>query len=131
MKTMGQRLGVVLCIALALLSAFYAFVVRRVHSGTSFWMIWLVIAIILILLAICSDRLVVKCSPSRTECHYCSDLYPLSALWRSALWRGASSAEWTSTPILISTMWWCLERRCANQVRAKCCGIVLTPQSTI
>ena len=125
---MGQRLGAVLCIALALLSAFYAFVVWRVHSGTSFWMIWLVIAIILILLAICSDRLVVKRSPSRTECHYCSDL---SALWRSALWRGASSAEWTRMPILISTMWWCLERRCANQVRAKCCGIVLTPQSTI
>ena len=75
MKTMGQRLGVVLCIALALLSAFYAFVVRRVHSGTSFWMIWLVIAIILILLAICSNRLIVKRSPSHTECHYCSDLY--------------------------------------------------------
>ena len=55
MKTMGQRLRAVLCIALALSSAFYAFVVWRVHSGTSFWMIWLVIAIILILLAICSN----------------------------------------------------------------------------
>ena len=52
MKTMGRRLGILLCVALALLSAFYAFAVMKARSGTGFWMVWLAIAACLILLAI-------------------------------------------------------------------------------
>ncbi|WP_308747707.1 ElyC/SanA/YdcF family protein [uncultured Bifidobacterium sp.] len=52
MKTMGRRLGILLCVALALLSAFYAFAVMKARSGTGFWMVWLAIAACLILLTI-------------------------------------------------------------------------------
>lgn len=37
MKTMARQIGTVLCMALALLSAFYAFAVMKTHSGTGFW----------------------------------------------------------------------------------------------
>ena len=37
MKMMLRRLAIVVCVALALLSAAYAFAVLRTHSGTGFW----------------------------------------------------------------------------------------------
>lgn len=52
MKTMARQIGTVLCMALALLSAFYAFAVMKTHSGTSFWKVWLVIAAVFALLAV-------------------------------------------------------------------------------
>ena len=36
MKMMLRRLAIVVCVALALLSAAYAFAVLRTHSGTGF-----------------------------------------------------------------------------------------------
>ena len=44
MKMMLRRLAIVVCVALALLSAAYAFAVLRTHSGTGFWKVWLVLA---------------------------------------------------------------------------------------
>lgn len=52
MKTMARQIGTVLCMALALLSAFYAFAVMKTHSGTGFWKVWLVIAAVFALLAV-------------------------------------------------------------------------------
>ena len=51
MKMMLRRLAIVVCVALALLSAAYAFAVLRTHSGTGFWKVWLVLAVIFALLA--------------------------------------------------------------------------------
>ena len=52
MKMMLRRLAIVVCVALALLSAAYAFAVLRTHSGTGFWKVWLVLAVVFALLAI-------------------------------------------------------------------------------
>ncbi len=51
MKMMLRRLAIVVCVALALLSAAYAFAVLRTHSGTGFWKVWLVLAVVFALLA--------------------------------------------------------------------------------
>lgn len=48
MKMMLRRLAIVVCVALALLSAAYAFAVLRTHSGTGFWKVWLVFALLAI-----------------------------------------------------------------------------------
>ena len=52
MKMMLRRLAIVVCVTLALLSAAYAFAVLRTHSGTGFWKVWLVLAVVFALLAI-------------------------------------------------------------------------------
>lgn len=52
MKMMLRRLAIVVCVALSLLSAAYAFAVLRTHSGTGFWKVWLVLAVVFALLAI-------------------------------------------------------------------------------
>ncbi len=63
MKTMARQIGTVLCMALALLSAFYAFAVMKTHSGTGFWKVWLVIAAVFALLAVGIRRQLVGGAP--------------------------------------------------------------------
>lgn len=82
MKMMLRRLAIVVCVALALLSAAYAFAVLRTHSGTGFWKVWLVLAVVFALLAI------------GIACHWWAALpgssgAPSSLWWPSALSRFA------------------------------------------